>query len=102
MIHVIATLNVAPGRRPDLIAVFKRLAPLVHAEEGCIEYGATVDVASGLPIQPSARLDSLVVVEKWQSLEHLQTHLNAPHMVDFRAEVADYLIGIDLIVTTPV
>lgn len=102
MIHVIATLTVAPSRRPELIAAFKRLVPLVQAEEGCIEYGATVEVATGLHVQAPVRPDALIVVEKWQSQEHLLAHLDAPHMVAFREQVGEFLIDIELVVTSPV
>ncbi|MFO0959847.1 MAG: antibiotic biosynthesis monooxygenase family protein [Isosphaeraceae bacterium] len=102
MIHVIATLTVESGRRPELLAAFKRLVPLVQAEAGCIEYGPTVEVATGLPVQCPARPDAMVVVEKWQSLEHLLAHLKAPHMAAFREEVAQILVETELVVTTPV
>ncbi|MBI1830559.1 MAG: antibiotic biosynthesis monooxygenase, partial [Planctomycetes bacterium] len=47
MIHVIATITVKPGKRDAFLAEFHRIVPAVHAEAGCIEYGPSVDVASG-------------------------------------------------------
>ena len=38
MIVVIATIETAPGRRNDLLAIFRGLVPKVHAEQGCLEY----------------------------------------------------------------
>ena len=35
MIHVIATIEVAPGRREAVLAEFHKIVPLVRAESGC-------------------------------------------------------------------
>ncbi len=48
MIHVIATIELGPGRRESFLAEFRRLVPEVLAEDGCIESGPAVDVESGL------------------------------------------------------
>ena len=67
MIHVIATIEVKPGKREAFLAEFHRIVPLVHAEKGCIEYGPTVDVSSGIPVQGPLRENIAVIVEKWAS-----------------------------------
>ena len=101
MIHVIATLEVRPGRRQELVAEYRRLVPLVHAEAGCIEYGPTVDVASGLAVQPAVRENILVIVEKWESLEALKAHTQAPHMTAYREAVKNIVVGVELLVLEP-
>ena len=47
MIHVIAIITAKPGKRDDILKNFKANVPAVHAEKGCIEYGATVDTDGG-------------------------------------------------------
>ncbi len=47
MIYVIATIEVAEGKRDAFLAEFHKLVPKVHAEAGCLEYGPTVDVPTG-------------------------------------------------------
>ena len=42
-VHVIAVITAKPGKRSEVLAHFKANVPAVHAEDGCIEYGATVD-----------------------------------------------------------
>jgi quinol monooxygenase YgiN len=101
MIHVIATLEVRPGRRNALLAEYRRLVPLVLAEAGCIEYGPAVDVASGLGVQPPLRENVVVIVEKWQSLEALRAHTQAPHMVAYREAVKDIVVRVELLVLEP-
>ncbi len=36
------------GKRDEYLAIFKALVPKVLAEDGCYEYGATVDLESAL------------------------------------------------------
>ena len=47
MIHVIAIITAKPGKRDEVLKNFKDNIPAVHAEKGCIEYGATVDIDGG-------------------------------------------------------
>ena len=47
MIHVIAIITAKPGKRDEILKNFKANVPAVHAEKGCIEYGATVDTDGG-------------------------------------------------------
>ena len=56
MIHVIATIEAAPGKRDALLAEFRRNVPLVRAEAGCIEYGPTVDMKADLPLHSTGVL----------------------------------------------
>jgi quinol monooxygenase YgiN len=89
MIHVIATVELVEGKRDAFLAEFRKLMPLVHAEKGCLEYGPTVDVASGAPPQLPLREHVVTVVEKWESVDALRAHLAAPHMADYRGRVKD-------------
>jgi quinol monooxygenase YgiN len=98
MICVIATIETAPGRRDDLLAVFKTLVPQVLAEQGCIEYGPTIDVACELA---QSRPNVVTMVEKWESIAALQAHLATPHMADFRRQTADMRLSLSLQVLEP-
>lgn len=101
MIHVIATIRTAPGKRAELLAAFRELVPQVRAETGCIEYGPAIDVDSGLTAQPAVRNDILTVVEKWQDLESLKRHLAAPHVSQFLKSCQDLLAGLEIEVLAP-
>src|SRR5690349_10228786 len=82
MIHVVAVITAKPGQRAQLLEAFAANRAAVLAEEGCIEYGATVD-AQGVPTsKASFGPDTFVVIEKWETLAHLQAHAVAPHMKD--------------------
>jgi quinol monooxygenase YgiN len=101
MISVLATVTVREGRREDFLAEFKKIAPKVRAERGCIEYGAWIDLPTNIEIQGPERSDVLVCVEKWESVEALETHLIAPHMIEFRKAIEAMRAAIDLEILQP-
>ena len=101
MIHVIATIQTAPGRRDAFLAAFQGLVPLVRAENGCVEYGPAVDVDAGIGDQPAARGDVVTVIEKWESVAALQDHLAASHMQRYREQVKDIVAGVEIRVFEP-
>lgn len=101
MIFVVATIDLRPGTRAAFLAEFRTVVPLVRAENGCLEYGPAVDVASGIAAQPPVRENTVVVIEKWADLPALQAHLTAPHMADYRTRVKDYVAGVRLDVLQP-
>jgi quinol monooxygenase YgiN len=101
MIHVIATIELHAGRRDDFLAEFRKVVPLVLAEEGCLEYVPAVDIATDIPAQHPARPDVVTVVEKWASLVHLKRHLTAPHMQEYRPKVKELIARSTLVILTP-
>jgi quinol monooxygenase YgiN len=101
MICVIATIEVAAGRRDDFLAAFRQLVPKVKAETGCLEYGPMIDLPTSIAGQPPARGDVVTVVEKWESIETLEAHLMAPHMLQFRKTTEGMRAGIALRVLQP-
>ena len=91
MIHVVAVITAKPGQRDLILEAYRANRPAVLAEEGCIEYTATID-AAGMPAsRGSFGPDTFVVVEKWASLEHLQAHAVAPHMTAYGAKVKEWV-----------
>lgn len=48
-------------------------------EAGCHGYAPLVDHAAGVSFQTTAP-DSIVMVEQWESVAHLEAHLQTPHM----------------------
>lgn len=89
MIHVIAIITTKPGQRATVLQAFQANVPHVHAEEGCLEYTATIDAAPALKFQTEMGPDTFVVVEKWESPAALEAHLAAPHMAAYSAKTRD-------------
>lgn len=101
MISVIATIDVAEDRRDDFLAAFRQLVPKVLAEEGCVEYGPWIDVPTSISAQDPAGDNVVTAVEKWESVEALEAHLIAPHMLEFRKSIQDLVAGIRLQILEP-
>jgi len=101
MIHVIAAIKIASGKRDEFLDAFHQLMPLVQAEEGCLEYGPAIDVATPIEIQEPLCENTVTVIEKWESIEALQAHLQIKHMQENRGKVKDLVTGITLQVLKP-
>ena len=91
MIHVLAVITAKPGKRAEVLKAFNANVPAVRAEKGCIEYGAAVDAEGAPSLQAKYGPDTFVVVEKWESLDALRAHAQAPHMAAYAAKVKDLL-----------
>jgi quinol monooxygenase YgiN len=101
MIIVLATIELHAGKRSDFLTEFRRIIPKVRAESGCIEYFPAIDTPSHLTVQGPLREDIVVVVEKWESIEALQAHLEAPHMMEYRPKVKDFVKKVSLQIMVP-
>ena len=88
MIHVIAIITTLPGMRSTVLDEFRAIVPQVRQEEGCIEYQPVLDSKQTLGMQTNLGDDTFIVIEKWQSLEALQAHATALHMIDYAKRVS--------------
>ena len=101
MIHVIAEIGLVAGMRDRFIAEFNRVAPLVRAESGCIEYVAAMDTRTGIERQAPVRADLVTVIEKWDSESALAAHLSAPHMDVHRSNSRDLVASTAIHILAP-
>ena len=95
MINVIASISIATGSLSGFLEIFRANMLKVREERGCIEYFPLVDIDAKLAPQI---LDENVVtiIEKWESLEALREHLEAPHMLAYREKVKNIVTGLSL------
>jgi quinol monooxygenase YgiN len=98
MIHVLAIITTKPGLRDQVLEAFRANMPAVHAEAGCIEYGPVIDADF-----PGAKYgpDTFVVVEKWESADHLKAHAASPHMAAYGAKTREMLANREIHVMQP-
>lgn len=99
MIYVIATITAKPGTREHVLEAFRWVTPHVRAEDGCIEYQATIDIPTTVAVQDGPRPDVVTVIEKWASAEALYAHSVTPHMNEYRTKVKDCVLSVKLQVT---
>ena len=95
MIHVIATVSIKASQRDAFLEIFKANIPHVLQEDGCIEYSATVDFPTEVPIQETDA-NVVTVIEKWESLPHLEAHFTAPHMLEYKSKVEGMVEDVSL------
>jgi quinol monooxygenase YgiN len=101
MIHVIATVDIVPGKRAEFLREFHANVPNVLAEDGCLEYGPAIDLVTDIGAQLPPREQVVTIVEKWRDLAALKAHLQAPHMTDYRAKVKDFVRRVSLQILEP-
>jgi len=101
MIHVIATIELAQGRRQAFLEEFHKIVSEVRQEDGCIEYGPAVDVATDLGAQQPVRENVVTVIEKWESIAALKAHMSAPHMQQYRSKVKEWVLSTKLFILEP-
>lgn len=101
MIHVLAFITAKPGMRDKILEAFRANMPAVHAEQGCIEYGPTIDAEGAGAIQTALGPDSFIVVEKWETMDALKAHGASPHMAAYGAKVREMIAKRVIHVLTP-
>jgi quinol monooxygenase YgiN len=101
MICVIAKIEVTEGRRDDFLAEFRKIVPKVREEKGCLDYGPMVHVPTSIPAQAPSQHNVVTVVEMWESVEALEAHLMAPHMLEYRKVVKPMVVGTSLEILRP-
>jgi quinol monooxygenase YgiN len=101
IVHVVAIITAKPGLRDSILEAFHANVPAVHAEQGCIEYTATVDAEGAGGQQTKFGDDTFVVVEKWESLDALKAHAAAPHMAAYAAKTKDMIASRAIHVLSP-
>ena len=100
-VHVLAVITAKTGLREQILEAFRANVPAVRAENGCIEYGATIDSDGVGSLQTKFGEDTFVVVEKWESLSALKAHAAAPHMVAYAAKTKDMIASRVIHVLSP-
>ena len=91
MIHVVVEVELAAGKRESFLEEFHKVVPLVLQEEGCVEYEPAIDAVTDIDAQHVCGPDTVVIIEKWESLQALKAHLVAPHMIDYRPKVKPFV-----------
>ncbi|MEX0583438.1 MAG: putative quinol monooxygenase [Sneathiella sp.] len=100
-VNVIAIITAKAGKRDEVLTAFKANTPAVHAEKGCIEYNAVVDMDGVGGFQAKLGDDSFAVIEKWESMDALMAHAKSDHMKAYGTKTKDLLESRVIHVLTP-
>jgi quinol monooxygenase YgiN len=83
MIIVNATLPAKEDKKDEVIEQAKPLIEASRTHEGNISYNLYRDVLD----------DSLIFIEKWESQEALQAHMQTPEFIEFGKNIQDLVAG---------
>ncbi|MBT2408638.1 MULTISPECIES: putative quinol monooxygenase [unclassified Streptomyces] len=83
-VRLVILITTLPGRGREQIDAYERLAPIVRAEDGCLQYD--LHQVSGDP-------DRFVLIEQWSSKAALAAHDVTPHMIEADAASPAFRAG---------
>ena len=87
MLTVLASIHIKAGQMGKYLDILKANVPTVCSEAGCVSYVPMIDFDSQLA--PQVMDENVVtIVEQWESLDALRTHLAAPHMLKYKNNVS--------------
>ena len=101
MIYVIATVELVEGKRSDYLKEFYKVRSHVCNENGCLQYGPAIDVATDIPVQEPINENTVTIIESWTDVNALKAHLTASHMQTYREAVKDCIKRITIKVLEP-
>ena len=88
-ITVLVSARAKPGRGAELLDLYGELAAATHQEAGCLAF----TLHRGLEDH-----DVIALVERWESKEALDAHLQSSHVTAFRRDAAELSDGPSTIV----
>jgi quinol monooxygenase YgiN len=90
MLTVIAEIQIKDRAEhfDTVLNAFRKVTPLVLKEFGCYGYELYKDLDSKAHFQYTPS-NSIIMFEKWQSLSHLEQHMQTAHMQELQAVVKD-------------
>lgn len=71
-VSLMVLIETQPGKGQEQVRAYERLAPLVLAEPGCLQYELKKVVGNDC---------MFVLVERWASADALAAHDRTPHMI---------------------
>lgn len=97
MLTIIAEIRTKTGgqHRQAVLNAFQKIIPTVLAEEGCYGYEPLIDHVSQASFQTQDP-DTIIMLEKWQSVAHLEAHLQTAHMQVHHETVKDDVVDVKI------
>ena len=97
MLTIIAEIKVKPGSKhlQHVINSFKEITPTVFEEDGCFGYELLINHESHASYQAPLK-NTVVMLEKWKSIKHLDSHLATVHMKEHHFKIKDDVLGVDI------
>lgn len=97
MLTIIAEIKVksAAEHFQRVLTALSNITPTVLKEDGCFAYDILVNHQSNAAYQ-APLLDTIIMLEKWQSMQHLDQHLATAHMQRYQEQVKDDVLAVKI------
>ncbi|AMW79218.1 hypothetical protein AMD27_10140 [Acinetobacter sp. TGL-Y2] len=96
MLTVIAEINLISNTAfKSVLERIQQLIPAVLNEDGCYAYELLSDSELQSPMQTKVP-NSLVMYEKWESVEQLEAHMQTPHMLAHTQAIQDQVAEVKI------
>ncbi|HCK28844.1 MAG TPA: antibiotic biosynthesis monooxygenase [Acinetobacter ursingii] len=95
MLTIIAEIrtHAATEHRQAVLNAFQKITSTVLAEDGCYGYETLIDHLPTLEMQTQDP-NLIVMLEKWQSTAHLETHMQTAHMQRHFEAIKDHVVDV--------
>ena len=80
MVVVTAKMSFSEGKLKEAESFLKELIEKTNLEDGCIEYKSYLSKNSP---------DEIVIIEKWESQEHLDAHMKTKHFTELLPKIGE-------------
>ena len=87
MLTIVADIHADPDQIDRVKAELEKLVSITRAEEGCIQYDLHQD---------NENPAHFLFYENWESREHWQAHMRAPHLLAYRAAIEGAIVQFGL------
>ncbi len=97
MLTIIAEIRIQSGgqHRQNVLDAFQEIIPTALAEEGCHGYEPLIYHKSNASFQ-TQEPDTIVMLEKWESVAPVEAHLATPHMQAHHEAVKDDVVDVKI------
>lgn len=95
MLTIIAEIytHEGAGHRQAVLDAFQKIIPTVLVEDGCHGYEPLIDHLPAIEMT-ALNQNSIVMLEKWQSTEHLEAHMRTAHMLKHFETTKDHVVDV--------
>ncbi|WP_151981221.1 putative quinol monooxygenase [Acinetobacter guerrae] len=95
MLTIIAEIRTHAGteHRQAVLDAFQKITSKVLAEDGCYGYETLIDHVPALEMQTQYP-NLIMMLEKWQSTAHLETHMQTAHMQRHFELIKDHVMDV--------
>lgn len=87
-LKIIASFSIKTENREELLISFRKVVDGTRKEIGCISYDLFEDKND---------LQKYIILETWESEDHLDEHKKTDHYLTFKEEIKNKILSLDVV-----